>query len=64
MLALVFRESNLERAEFTMQKSHNTAIINREEGNCILAHADQIRPWGEYEEQNEEISTITFVNKL
>ena len=48
-----------------MKKSHNTAIINREKGNSILAHADQIRPQGEYEEQNEgEISTMPFVNDL
>ena len=48
-----------------MQKGHNTAIINREKGNSILAHADQIRPQGEYEEQNEEeISTIPSINDL
>ena len=48
-----------------MQKGHNTAIINREKGNCILTHADRIRPQGEYEEQNEEeISTIPSVNDL
>ena len=46
------KESNPEWAEFIMQKGHNTAIINREKGNSILAHADQIRPQGEYEEQN------------
>ena len=45
------------------KKGHNTTIINREKGNSILAHADQIRPKGEYEEQNEEeISTIPSVN--
>ena len=34
-------------------------------GNNILAHADQIRPQGEHEEQNEEeISTIPFSNDL
>ena len=54
-----------KRAEFIMQKGHNTAIINREKGNSILVHADQIRPQGEYEEQNEEeISTILSVNDL
>ena len=38
---------------------------NREKGNSILAHVDQIRPQGEYEEQNEEeISTIPSVNNL
>ena len=38
-------------------------IINREKGNSILAHADQIRPQGEYEEQNEEeISKIPSLN--
>ena len=59
------KESNLERREFIMQKGHNTAIINREKGNSILAHADQIRPRGEYEGQNEEeISTIPSVNDL
>ena len=48
-----------------MQKGHNIAIINREKGNNILAHADQIRPLGEYEEQNEEeISTIPSINDL
>ena len=31
----------------------------------ILAYADQIRPQGEYKEQNEEeISKIPFVNDL
>ena len=59
------KESNPERAEFFKQKGHNTAIINREKGNCILAHVDQIRPQRKYEEQNdEEISTIPFVNDL
>ena len=59
------KESNPERAEFIMQKGHNTAIINREKENSILAHADQIRTQGEYEEQNEEeISTIPSVNYL
>ena len=33
------KESNPERAEFIMQKGNNTAIINREKGNSILAHA-------------------------
>ena len=59
------KESNPEKAEFTMQKIHNTAIINREKGNSILAHTDLIRSQGEYEEQNEEeISTIPSVNDL
>ena len=59
------KESNPERAQFIMQKGHNSAIINREKGNSILAHADQIRPQGEYEEQNEEeISTTPSVNEL
>ena len=59
------KESNPERAEFIMQKGHNTAIINKEKGNSILAHADQIRPQGEYEEQNEEEnSTILSINDL
>ena len=41
-----------------MQKSHN-------KGNNKLAHADQKRPQGEHEEQNEEeISTIPFANDL
>ena len=57
------KESNPERVEFIIQKGHNTAIINTEKGNCILAHADQIKPQGEYEEQNEEeISMIPSVN--
>ena len=48
-----------------MQKGHNTAIIDREKGNSILVHADQIRPQGDCEEQNEEeISTIPSVNDL
>ena len=39
--------------------------MNREKGNSIFAHADQIRPQGEYEEQTEEeISTILSVNDL
>ena len=58
------KESNLERAEFIMQKDHNTAIINWGKGNSVLAHADQIRPQSEYEDQNDEISTIPFVNDL
>ena len=57
------KESNPEREEFTMQKAYNTAIINREKGNSILAHADQIRLLGENEEQNEEeIFTIPSVD--
>ena len=44
------KESNPERAEFIIQKCHNTAIINREKGNSILAHADQIKSQDEYEE--------------
>ena len=47
-----------------MQKGRNTAIINREKENSVLAHADQIRPQGEYEGQNEEIFTIPSVNDL
>ena len=59
------KESNPERAEFIMQKGHNTVIINKEKGNSILAHADQIRPQGKYEEQNEEeIFTILSINDL
>ena len=58
------KESNPERTEFIMQKGHNTAIMIREKGNSILAHANQISPQGEYEEQNEEISTIPSVNDL
>ena len=50
-------------AEFIMQKGHN--IINREKGNSLLTHADQIRSQDEYEVQNdEEISTIPSVNDL
>ena len=45
-----------------MQKGHNTATINRGKRNCLLVHADQIKPQGEYEEQNkEEISTIPSI---
>ena len=59
------KEWNLEREEFFMQKGHNTQIINREKKNSVLAHADQLRPQGEYDEQNEEeISTIPSVNDL
>ena len=48
-----------------MQNGHNTAVINREKWNGIWAHADQIRPQSEHEEQNEEeISTIPSVNDL
>ena len=50
------KESNPERAKFIMQKDHNTAIINREKGNSLLAQADQIRPQDEYEEQDKEES--------
>ena len=58
------KESNPEKVEFIMQ-GHNSAIINREKRNSILAHADQIRPLREYEEQNEEeISMIPSVNDL
>ena len=35
-----------------MQKGPNSAI--REKGNSILVHAYQIRPQGEYEEQNKD----------
>ena len=48
------KESNPERTEFIMQKDHDISTINREKGNSILAHAYQINPQGEYEEQNEE----------
>ena len=59
------KESDLERAEFIMQKGNNTAIINKEKGINILAHADQIRPQRIYEEQNdEEISMVPSVNDL
>ena len=40
-------------------------MINREKGNSVLAHADQISPQGEYEEQNDEVtSTIPSFNDL
>ena len=59
------KEANPEMAEFIMQIGHIPAIINREKENGILAHADQIRPQGEYEEQTEEeISTVPSVNDL
>ena len=59
------KEWNPEKVDFIMQKGHNTAIIDWEKGNSVLAHADQIRPQGEYEGQNEEeISTIPSVNDL
>ena len=50
------KESNPEKAEFIIQKGHNTALINREKGNSVLAHTNQIRTQNEYEEQNEEKS--------
>ena len=60
-----YKKNKESNPEFIMQKGHNTAIINREKGNSILAHADQIRPQSKYEEKNEEeISTIPFVNDL
>ena len=31
------KESNPKRAEFNMQKGHNTSIINREKENSILS---------------------------
>ena len=50
------KESNPEKAEFIMQKGHNTALINREKENSVLA-------LGEQEEQNDErIATIPSVN--
>ena len=59
------KESNPERTELIMRKGHNAAIINREKGNSILAHADQIRTQGEHEEQaEEEISMIPSINNL
>ena len=59
------KESYPERAEFIMQKRHNTAIINREKGNSILANADQILSQGKYEQPNdEEIYTVPFINNL
>ena len=48
------KEWNPERAEFIMQKGHNTPIINREKANSILAHEYQIRLQGKYEDENEE----------
>ena len=58
------KESNPEKAEFIMQKGYNAAIINKEKGSNELDHADQIRPQGEYEEQNEESSTIPSINDI
>ena len=59
------KESNPERTEFIMQKGHNTAMINREKGNRILAYADQKRPKGKNEEENEEeIYVFPSVNDL
>ena len=37
---------------WSCKKDTNTAIINREKGSSILAHADQIRFQGKYEYQN------------
>ena len=60
-----YKKNKESNPEFIMQKGHNTAIINRENGKSILAHADQIRPQGKYEGKNkEEISTIPSVNDL
>ena len=54
-----------KKVEFIMQKSYNAAIVNKEHGNGILSHADQIRPQCEYEKRKEEgISTIPSVNDL
>ena len=52
------KESNSEREEFITQKGHNTVIINREKGNSILAHADQIRSQGEYETNMMKIPSV------
>ena len=48
------KESNPEKVEFIMQRSHNAATIYWKKGYSILAHADQIRLQGKYEEQNVE----------
>ena len=54
-----------KRTKNQIQKGENTAVRNKEKGNSILAHADQIRPQGEYEKAKEgEISTIPSVNDL
>ena len=65
------KECGAKRTKNQLQKGQNVSCkkpqysYNREKGNSILAHADQIRPKGKYEEQNEEeISTIPFVNDL
>ena len=48
-----------------MQKGYNTVIINREKGNRILFHVDQISPQSKFEKPNvEDISTIPSVNDL
>ena len=44
-----------------MEKRHNIAMINREKGNSTFAHADQIRPQSEYEEQSVEKKTLLFL---
>lgn len=56
--------ADTEGAEFIMQKGHNTAIINRENGDSVLAHADQIRTQGEEEERNDEEMSVSSDNEL
>ena len=58
------KDSRPEIVRFLMQKGQNTAIVDKENGNSVLAHADQIRPWGEFEDQDEEMTTVPSVNDL
>ena len=55
------KESNPEMAEFTFSKGHNTAIINREKGNSVLVHADQIRPQGENMKSKMKKKSLRFL---
>ena len=56
------KESNLERAEFIIQKGHNTVIIKK--GEQYISPSRSNKAPGKYEEQNEDISTIPTVNDL
>ena len=51
-----------------IQKGENLsckkATINRDKGDSVLDHTDQIKPQGEYKEQNGEISAIPSINDL
>lgn len=60
------RNMQPESAEFIIQKGHNTAILNKENGNSVLVHADQIRSQGEEsdEEMPSEMPIIDVTEEL